>query len=75
MLMKDVNGRALSRFWSGSVMKIHDETEELTIRLVGLLRVDAKGRLAIRAVANSISLIFVSIAVAIIVLSTSYAKF
>jgi len=51
-----------------------EKVEELTVRLVGFLKIDAKGRSAIRAAANPLRLLLLSIAAAILVVSTSYAK-
>jgi hypothetical protein len=73
--MKMRTGEVCQNSGSGPIMKIHGETEELTVRILGgLLRIDAKGPSAIRAVRNPIGLIFISIAVAILVLSMSHAN-
>jgi hypothetical protein len=47
-------------------MKKHVEAEELTVRVLGFLRIDAKGASAIRAVRNAIGWIFGYITVGIL---------
>jgi hypothetical protein len=55
-------------------MKLNKEAEELTVRVLGFLKVDAKGRVAIKAVTAPLRLLFISMAAAILVMSSTYAK-
>jgi hypothetical protein len=70
--MKNENGEALSEGVETVMKRNEDQSDELTVRLAGLLKVDAKGRSAIRAVADPIRLLVVALAIAILAVSTGH---
>lgn len=75
--MKNENGKALpeNRSLETEKMKMPEkdkQAEELTVSL-GFLKIAARGRSAIRAVARSVSFFLAALAVSIVVVSAGYS--